>query len=467
MTHRHRRATPGTSPAASPVPTTESRRRATRRTVTAVASVPLVALLASPFATAGAAAATTDDGGLTIVNTETVQAKLDATGRVREARLYEQLSFTGSGTATVVNPTSTDGLRNLDAFGGFSVQDGAMRATVEVDGERRLRTVSDHDGDLPVGVEVTYLLDGEPVTPGAVVGRSGELEVRYTVRNLTVREDQVTYDDGHGGTATATAETVIPMVGQLTTVLPSSFTAVSSGEASIAGDGRGGTKLSFTMTLFPPIGSPTAEFGYTATIRDGVVPAANVSVLPVRPLESPSFRGGAASYAGGAESGIALTAGASEIDANLLRLHDGAATLLDGLRQLEAGARTLSEGLAGEAVPGAGRLADGAADLDDGARELDAGVRRLNTGTAQLADGVLRVGAGAKALADGADKAAAGAQDLAAGADQVDDGAATLADGTGQVDEGAQALAAGTAQVDDGAQDLAAGATQLDAGART
>ena len=42
----------------------------------------------------------------------------------------------------------------------------------------------------------------------------------------------------------------------------------------MAGDGKGGTKLSFTMTLFPPIGSDTATFGYTAEIADGVVPRA-------------------------------------------------------------------------------------------------------------------------------------------------------------------------------------------------
>src|SRR5690606_19379498 len=217
------------------------------------------------------------------------------------------------------------------------------------------------------GVEIEYVLDGETVGPRAVVGREGTLEVRYTVTNLTAREDDVTYDDGTGTMVTATAETVIPMVGQLTTTLPPSFTDVASDQASIAGDGRGGTKLSFTMTLFPPIGSPTASFGYTAQIRGGIIPPANVSALPVTPLTSPSFKGGSASYAAGAASGVALTAGATEIDTNLLKLRDGAAQLLDGLPQLQDGAQTLSTGLNDSAAPGAAELADGAARLDDGA----------------------------------------------------------------------------------------------------
>ena len=91
------------------------------------------------------------------------------------------------------------------------------------------------------------------------------LEVTYTVKNVTGEPQEVTFDDGQGGTITKTVEEPIPMVGSLTTIAPPNFTDVTSDQANMAGDGKGGTKLSFTMTLFPPIGSDTAEFGYTAT----------------------------------------------------------------------------------------------------------------------------------------------------------------------------------------------------------
>ena len=65
------------------------------------------------------------------------------------------------------------------------------------------------------------------------------------------------------------------------------------------------------MTLFPPIGSTTAVFGYTADINDGVVPRAEISALPVNPLESPTFKTAAASYQGGADTGAKLTDGAT------------------------------------------------------------------------------------------------------------------------------------------------------------
>src|SRR5262245_19857166 len=179
-----------------------------------------------------------------------------------------------------------------------------------VDGKKRLRSVSDYQGDLPLDVKVEYLLDGKSVEPADVVGKSGELEVRYTVRTVTAQEQEVAVADGNGGTVTKTVEVPVPMVGTLTTVAPASFTDVESATANMAGDGKGGTQLSFTMTLFPPIGSDTAEFGYQAHVSEGVVPRASVSALPINPLESATFKTAADSYQGGASTGRELAAGA-------------------------------------------------------------------------------------------------------------------------------------------------------------
>lgn len=109
--------------------------------------------------------------------------------------------------------------------------------------------------------------------------------------------------------------------------------------ANQAGDGKGGMQLSFTMTLFPLIGAPTATFGYTANVTDGVVPKVDVTALPVNPLQSPTFKGAVASYQGGADTGAELVDGAVKIDTNVLKLHDGSADLLAGLVKLREGAK--------------------------------------------------------------------------------------------------------------------------------
>ncbi|MBP8880861.1 MAG: hypothetical protein KBF43_10855 [Dermatophilaceae bacterium] len=375
------------------------------------------------------AAAAADGGSVSVTNTETVQAYLDASGKLDVARIYEQLALQGNGTVEVVNPVSTSGLRNLDGFGGVAVKDGAMVGTYTVSGDQRVRTVSNFDQKLPLTVAVSYTLDGKKVEPSEVAGATGALEVRYRVENVTGKPTDVSYADGKGGTVTSTESVPIPMVGSLSLVLPSSFTDVSSAEANMAGDGRGGTKMSFTMTLFPPIGSPVAEFGYKAHIAGGSLPPASITALPVSPLESPSFKGGAGSYKSGAETGVKLTDGATQIDTNLLKLRDGAGTLLAGLIQLRDGANQLSGGLTGQAAPGA-------EDLSAGARKLDSGAQQLATGLSQAGDKAPALISGLSSVQDGLGKVDAGLTAMYAGIGGLPAKAQPLHDGIAQLRAG-------------------------------
>ena len=93
-------------------------------------------------------------GDVVVTNQETVQAHLDASGTVKDARVYEQLAMQGKGSVTVSDPVSTRNLRNLDGFGGFDVRNDRLVGTFDVDGERRLRTVSDFGKALPLKVRV-------------------------------------------------------------------------------------------------------------------------------------------------------------------------------------------------------------------------------------------------------------------------------------------------------------------------
>lgn len=446
-----------------------------RTTTTATAALVLLPLVVG---TAASPALAADSGDVTVTNTETVQARLSATGSFQGARVYEQLALTGHGTATIANPVSTEGLRNLDGFGGHKVVDGKLVSTLSVDGERRERSLSTYDKDLPLTVEVTYTFDGEAVQPGAIIGKAGTLGVHYKVTNTTGKTQDVTYDDGTGTMATASAETVIPMIGQLVTVLPSTFTDVRSDEAGMAGDGRGGTRMQFQMTLFPPIGSATAEFGYTAQVSRAVIPKATLTSMPVSPLEYPSFKGGAASYQAGAQKGVDLTAGATKIDDSVLQLHDGAAQLLAGLLQLRDGAAKLSTGLNDTAAPGAAELAEGLnGDATSGSSALAAGLNgKLQPGGERLADALSdKLAPGAAKLADGLNKAAPGAaelagklnRELAPGALGVAAGASSINAGLAVVGAGAPALLDGLVQVSSGLDLVDAGLAQLYGGIGT
>ena len=410
----------------------------------ALGSAGVASLMLAGYVAPGAAAAEKVDGDVQVSNTETVSVLMGADGSVDTKRVYEQLVLSGNGSVDLSNPVSTKGLRNLDGFGGWEVVDGAQRVKTDVDGEQKYRSVSSFTKKLPVSVDVEYTLNGKKVEPGDVVGEKGDLEVRYTVVNTTGEQQEVTYTDGEGNEKKATKAVVIPMVGSMTTTLPSSFTEVEPDGANAAGDGKGGTLLSFTMTLFPPIGSDRATFGYTAKIEDGVVPKASMSLLPVNPLENTSFKGGAASYKGGADAGADLTAGAVTIDQNLLKIRDGASELVDGILQLADGANQLNAGLSGKAAPGANKLADGAGQLDAGAK--------------QLSDGTGDLGAGAGKLDAGAKKLNAGANDLSDGLDSAKSGAPALIEGVQKLNAGAQKVDAGLVQLN---QQVTAGGNQF------
>ena len=388
------------------------------------------ALLALGFVATGPAAYAAE-GDVEVVNTETIQVYVSSEGDIESQRVYEQLSLTGSGSVELANPIEESGLRNLDGFSGLSVEDGVQNVAVDVDGVERLRSVSDYEGELPLDISVEYRLDGARVNPSDVVGADGELEVLYTVKNVTAKPQEVTFTDGDGGTVTETVDVPIPMVGSLSTVAPPTFTDVRSEQANMAGDGKGGTRMSFTMTLFPPLGSDEVQFGYTATVEDAVVPPSSVSALPVNPLESTSFKTAGESYKSGSDTGVRLAEGATEIDANLLKLQDGAATLLAGLIQLSDGTDQLNAGLAGEAAPGAVQLADGAVVLKDGLGQIDDGAGRLSDG--------------ADRLADGSSEALSGSQMLEGGLEQISDGLGQLSrtDGLPKALRGVKRLKAG------------------------
>ncbi len=369
-----------------------------------------------------------------VTDRETVQVYMTPTGKVKVARVYDQITATGQGTVDIENPVSTDGLRNLEGLSGVDVEDGKAVTEITVDGEKRLRTVSEFDGELPVTIKPTFELDGDVYKdPEDLVGKSGDLKVTYRVENITGEPTTLTVKDGQGRDVERTVDVPMPLVGSLVTVLPKGYYSVASDQATISGDGRGGTRMTFTMTLLPPVGSAVAEFGYTARVEDVIIPRATVSIAVVQPLKNPSLSTAAASYQGGADTGAALTAGADEIDSNLLRLRDGAGELLSGLIQLRDGAEQLNDGLAGEAAPGANRLADGAGEAAAGAGRLADGLKDAESGSGELADGVGQIADGNQQLADGfnsptgAQDLVTGSQDLAAGLGLISGGLATLA----------------------------------------
>ena len=425
------------------MPLSRTRSRSVRRT--GLGSVAVAVAGASSLLLSGPAGAAAAAGTPTITDRETVEIKLGPTGKVKEASLISQLVVTGDGKLTIVDPTSTKDLRNLDGFSKPETRDGAAVYDIEVDGRTVRRTKSDFTAKLPVTVEVFYKLDGERVDAEDIVGEDGVLEVSYTVRNVSATPDVVEFTDGRGRTQKRIVNLVTPFVGQLTTTLPEEFTDIESPRADIAGDGRGNNKLVWTMVLFEPIGENTQSFGYKTRITDGFVPATEVQIVPVPPARKPELNFGQEGFRNGAATASQLTQGAAKIDTNLGKLRDGAGELLSGLAQLADGARQLQAGLADEAAPGAVKLSEGLGQAKSGGDQLGTGANKLAAGLDAASAGGQKLAAGATELATGAGALDAGADKLAAGLTQISGGLDQLAatDGLPAARAGAVALRAG------------------------
>ncbi len=349
----------------------KSTRMGTAKTV--IAATGLVAVfgaaagVAAPVAAETSAPSSSADGIQTTVR-KSVTMSGDADGTINQTAMVTQVSAVGEGQTSVSVPIGTDSVRNLDGFGSVPTEGNDAVFNLNVNGSEEQRIYSSATQDV-LSVETKVTLDGKPIDAKDVAGKTGVLDVEYTVVNSGTQTETVTYQDAQGNTVTETAEVPLPIGGSVTIVLPQGFNEITATGASVGGDGTGGTKLSYSLVLFTPLGDPVGKFGYQSYITDGTLPEAEFTFLPVIPLENSSAETARKAFEGGASSGTQIYEAGVEIGDNLLKLQDGASQLLTGLSTASDGASQLAAGLNGTALPGAEKLATGSANLAEGLNE--------------------------------------------------------------------------------------------------
>ena len=435
------------------------------RRLLSLTSLFVVLLLLVPMASVPVLAQSGDASAIT--HRQSVRTEMDASGEVTAARIFTQLTVQGDGDVTVALPgQSTRGLRNLDGFGRPQVDGDQVLFNVAATADgASARTVADHRDPAPIELDVAYRLDGQEVEPGDVVGQSGELEVSFTARNTTAEPVEVEYRDGRNQRRTETIDVAVPFVGSLSMELDGRFVGIDAPGASVAGNGRGDTFVSWSMVLFSPVGSEEQTVTYTAQVTDAYVPDVVAQFLPV---DADSFTSLAAvqDNFGAVSDGLRdLTIGAMEINANLTALAIGVGQLFTGIGRLSRGGGELAEGLNETAVPGARQLAEGTGAARSGSRDLSVGANTAREGGRELAAGTGQASSGSQELAAGARTARDGGRDLAAGTGQASSGSRDLAAGLGDLSAGAGELSTGLSQAFTGGTALAAGLGQLETGA--
>lgn len=260
-----------------------------------VLAVALGAVLGATGPAAPARADVTDLSGLSglVEHRQTIVRRHTADGVATGGSVVTRVGASGTGGVEVVlRDQAVRGLRSLTGFAGpgrlreRGAPEVVGRTVTHRLGDGSLvRTVAALDRDLPVTIDVAITLDGEPTTAAAAVGRSGRLEVTYTLTNLTVEPRELRHFDAAGRPRTVVRDVAVPLVGDLVVVLGDGHRDVRSDGATLL-DGM----LVADLVLAEPAGRPVTTVTWSASVTDADIPPVLVRVAPV--ALSDTVRGG-------------------------------------------------------------------------------------------------------------------------------------------------------------------------------
>lgn len=264
------------------------------------------------------------------------------------------------------------------------------------------------DKELPVSVSVSCTLDGTPISPEELAGRSGRVTIRFDYANRQYEMVDI------GGRQ----EKIYVPFAMLTGVVLDNevFSNVSVSNGKIMNDGD--------RTIVAGLALPGLRDSLGLD-RDGldlpeyVEITADVEGFALETTVTLAANGLFNDAASEAEGRDALD-GLDDLDGKLEELTGAMARLIDGSSRLYDGLCTLLDS-SRELVSGIDQLAAGAAQLKRGADDLSAGVSQLQAGAASLSQGLDQLAGQSDTLNGGAAQvfdsllASAGAQLKAAG----------------------------------------------------
>ena len=283
---------------------------------------------------------------------------------------------------------------------------------------------------LPVGVSIRYELDGAPIAPKDLGGKSGRLKMTFSYTNRQAEEVTI------NGKKEKIYVPFVMLTGMMLDNEKVGNVTVSNGK--VINDGSRTYVAGFALP------GMQASLGLD---KDKIKLPDTVEVTAdVKDFELATTLTVAANQVFNDIDTAKLDNKTDELKKKLGELTDGVNQLADGTSQLYSGLSTL--------LDKSGELIDGVKELYSGAEQLKDGSAALAKGAGDLSDGAEKLDGGVAALQSGAGKLQSGAGDLAGGAGQLDDGVATLQGYIGT-------LAGGLSQISANSSTLVSGARQV------
>lgn len=345
-----------------------------------------VALAAQASESTGSDLADSASGEVSVKNaekSETVYVIAGADGSVKKMIVSDRLKNSGTGklndVSGVRNPESLKGDETVTRGDGNALVWDAVGEDIYYTGEV--------EGELPVLMKITYFLDGEEIDAASVVGKSGDVTIRFTYEN---RQYETVTIDGK-------EERIMVPFAMLTGVLLDHDTfsdvRVTNGKCITDGDRTVVIGVAFpgmnenlgldetdaaTFPSYVEIRANVKNFRMTGTVTVATNEVFNA-------VDDTAF-----------ENADALREKLGDLTDAMTRLKDGSSALYDGTRTLVTKAGELAEGVR--------RLAEGAENLKAGSENVKNGAHDVAEGAGDLADGLAALKGNNEELTDGAKK---------------------------------------------------------------
>lgn len=330
---------------------------------------------------------------------ETVYVLANADGSVQRIIVSDWLKNPNA-EATLIDKSELDDIENIKNDAGYTI-DADNQRIWEANGED-IYYQGSSDKPLPVELQLTYRLDGVPISAEDLAGKSGKVTIRFDYCN---KEFQNVMIDG------GQERIYVPFLMLTGMILDTeTFTNITVSNGKVLNDGNRCMVIGFALpgmqenlSIDPARFELPSYVEVTADVTDfslsTTMTLATNEIFRTAAVDSLSADDLDAAVANLTSAVGQLIDGSSQLYDGLSTLLDKSDDLIDGINALYVGADALNTG--------ADTLKEGASSLSDGAAALNSGLGQLNAGSAALVSGADQVFASLLAAAD-AQLAAAG-----------------------------------------------------------
>lgn len=411
---------------------------------------------------------------------ETVYVTMDANGKKDEVIVSDWLKNAGI-NGKISDVSDLKDIQNTKGNEKFTQDDSTLTWDAK---KNDIYYQGTSDKELPVGMEISYKLDGKEVSAKDLAGKSGKFEMNIKYTNSSKKK--VTVD----GKETEIYTPFLMATGMILSTDKFQNIKVDNGEVVSEGDndiimayGMPGLKDSLDLAGLDFGDDVTID---TDKINDKITDTVKITA-DVKDFEmGASYTVATASLFkdidfGDIDSLDDLDDKMDDLKDAANKLVDGADTLSDGLKTLNSNIKKYNKAIktlnksVGTLNTGATKLNKGVGTYTKSADKLFKGVIKYSDGTKTFAQSTKKYTAGAKALVDGAGKISSSAEQFPASYKQFNDSLTSYVNGVNtllaeenmtKLSSGVNSLKAGVESLDSGLTSAISGVDKINAYAK-